>query len=424
MDNTNSNPSLDRAKQLGEKPIFSLLCKFSIPAIIGMIVNAIYNVVDRIFVGQAVGDEALAALSFSFPITTAIFAIAMLVGLGGTSLVAISLGENNRERAEKILNNVFVLAILFELIITIVGLLFLEPILTLFGTPGGAIMDYAIRYMQIVLAGSIFQGLSFALNAIIRSEGNPKAAMSTMLIGAVVNIVLDWLLTMVIALSVEGAAIATIAGQFVSTMWLIYYYTIKGSSLKLRIKYFKVDFRALKKIVTIGLAPAMVQVVMALINISYNNQLMRLGELELGLGKGQIAVSAYAVFNSAVTLAIMPIFGLNQGVQPIVGFNYGAKKMDRVKLAMKYGMICATVILIIGALIIQLFPQQIVRMFNDNPDLINIGVMALRINTLGIPLVGIQVLSANYFQYIGKAKPAMLLSLTRQFFFLLPAIYI
>lgn len=413
----------NNSKKLGEEPVLKLLWSFSAPAIVGMIVNAIYNVVDRIFVGQAVGDKALAALSFVYPFMTAIMAGGMLVGLGGTALVAISLGEGNREKAEKIINNVCVFAFILELIVAILGYTFLKPLLRMFGTPEGVIMDYACDYMNIILAGAIFQGVGFALNAIIRSEGNPKMAMISMLAGAITNIVFDWLLTMVIRMGVVGAAIATILGQLATMLWVLFYFT-KKSSLRLNLKGFRPDFQLVSKTMFLGLSPALVQFAMAAVNIVYNNQLIRYGNLELGTGNGDIAVSAFAVYNSAMTLAIMPIFGFNQGVQPIVGYNYGAKKYDRVRKAMLYGVSAATIFVILGFAVIHLFPEQIVRAFNSSPELIRLGKQALTTNTMGLPLVGAQIICSNYFQYINKPKSATFFSLSRQCLFLIPALFI
>ncbi len=405
----------NRTDRLGTEPIGKLLWSFSAPAIVGMIVNAIYNIVDRIFVGQAVGDKALAALSFAFPFMTAIMAAAMLVGLGGTSLVAISLGEGNRPKAEKILANVCVFAGIFEVIVSILGYIFLKPLLRMFGTPDGQIMGYACEYMGIVLAGSVFQGIGFSLNAIIRSDGSPKMAMVTMLAGALTNIILDWLLTMVIPMGVSGVAIATVAGQLATMLWVLFYFT-KKSNIRLHLKDYRPDLNLMSKTMFIGLAPALVQLAMASVNIIYNNLLMKYG--------GDVAVSAFSVYNSAMTIAIMPIFGINQGVQPIVGYNYGAEKYDRVRKTMRLGIICATVLVVSGSVLIRLFPEAIVRAFNSSPELIRLGKQALTTNSLALPVVGAQIICSNYFQYINKPKAATLLSLSRQCLFLIPALFI
>lgn len=405
----------NRTQRLGEEPIGKLLWSFSAPAIVGMIVNAIYNIIDRIFVGQAVGDKALAALSFSFPFMTAIMAVAMLVGLGGTSLVAISMGEGNRKRAEKILANVCVFAGLLEIVVSILGYIFLKPLLRVFGTPDGQIMDYACNYMGIVLGGSVFQGIGFALNAIIRSDGSPKMAMVTMLSGAITNIIFDWLLTMVIPLGVRGVAIATITGQFVTMLWVLYYFTHK-SNLRLKLKGYRIDFVLMGKTAFIGLSPALVQLAMACVNIIYNNLLMKYGK--------DVAVSAFSVYNSAMTIAIMPIFGINQGVQPIVGYNYGAQKYDRVRKAMKYGVICATILVVSGSVLIRTFPEQIVRAFNSSPELIRLGKQALTTNSLALPVVGAQIIFSNYFQYINRPRAAAFMGLSRQCLFLIPSLFI
>lgn len=407
--------NMKNSDKLGTAPVGKLLISFSTPAIIGMLVNAIYNVVDRIFVGQAVGEDALAALSFSFPFMTAIMAAAMLVGLGGTSLVAISLGEGNSKKAQNILNNVCIFAIILEVIVSVLGYIFLKPLLHAFGTPDGPVMDYAAEYMNIVLVGSVFQGVGFSLNAIIRSEGNPRMAMVSMLAGAITNIVFDWLFTMVIRLGVAGAAIATVMGQFATMISVLWYFTQK-SSIKLSLNGYKPDFSLLAKVMFIGLSPALVQFAMATVNILYNNLLMEHG--------GKIAVSAFAVYNSAMTIAFMPIFGINQGVQPIVGYNYGAKQYGRMKKAMLYGVAAATIFITTCFVLIHLFPEAIVKAFNDSPELIRLGTQALSTNTLAFPVIGVQIIFSNYFQYINKPKASTFLSLSRQCLFLIPALLI
>lgn len=406
---------MKNSDRLGKESILKLLISFSTPAIVGMLVNAIYNVVDRIFVGQAVGDKALAALSFSFPFMTAIMAAAMLVGLGGTALVAISLGEGNPQKAQKIINNVCIFSIILEIIVSVLGYIFLVPLMKMFGTPEGPVMNYAVEYMQIILAGSVFQGIGFSLNAIIRSEGNPKMAMVSMLAGAITNIIFDWLFTMVIRWGVAGAAIATVMGQFATMISVLWYFT-KKSSIRLDLKGYKPDFSLLSKIMFIGLSPALVQFAMATVNILYNNLLMKHG--------GEIAVSAFAVYNSAMTICFMPIFGINQGVQPIVGYNYGAKKYNRMRKAMLYGVTAATVFITVCFILIHLFPEAIVKAFNDSPDLIRLGTQALNTNTLAFPVIGIQIIFSNYFQYINKPKPSTFLSLSRQCLFLIPILLI
>lgn len=405
----------NNTKELGEDSVGKLLWRFSVPAIVGMLVNAIYNIVDRIFVGQAVGDKALAALSFAFPFMTAIMAVAMLVGLGGTSLVAISLGEDNRDKAEKILSNVCFFAGVLEVIVSVLGYALLRPLLTLFGTPEGQIMEYACEYMRIVLAGSVFQGIGFALNAIIRSDGNPKMAMVTMLAGAFTNIIFDWLFTMIFPLGVSGVAIATVMGQLVTMVWVLFYFTKMGN-LRLKFHNFRIDLDLMSKTVFIGLSPALMQLAMACVNILYNNLLMAHG--------GDVAVSAFSVYNSVMTIAIMPIFGINQGVQPIVGFNYGAKKYDRVRKAMNYGVTFATILVILGSILIRLFPEQIVRAFNSSPELIRLGKQALKTNSLALPIVGAQIIYSNYFQYINRPKAAAFMGLSRQCLFLIPTLLV
>ena len=402
-------------KRLGEESVGKLLWSFSIPAIIGMIVNAIYNIVDRIFVGQAVGDKALAALSFAFPFMTAIMAMAMLVGLGGTSLVAISLGEGNKEKAQKILANVCFFAGILEVIVSVLGYIFLKPLLHIFGTPDGIIMDYAVQYMKVILLGSVFQGIGFSLNAIIRSDGSPKMAMISMLAGAITNIVFDWLLTFVIRWGVIGAAVATILGQLATMIWVLYYFT-KRSNIRLNFHNFKPDFSLMARVSFIGLSPALVQLAMACVVILYNHLFMKYSS--------DVAVSAFSVYNSALTLITMPIFGINQGVQPIVGYTYGARKFKRVKKAMLYGAFAATFICVLGSVLIHLFPEQIVKTFNSSPELIRLGCQALKTSSLALPVVGIQIIFSNYFQYVNRPKVATFMGLSRQCLFLIPSLFV
>lgn len=407
---------MDRSKQLGEEKVLKLLLKFSIPAIIGMLVNALYNVVDRIFIGNGVGSLGIAGITIAFPIMIFIMACGMLIGLGANSLISIRLGEGKKEEAELIMGNAMVLLIVISLGISAVGLIYIEPLLKSFGA-SEAVLPYAKQYMQIILWGTVFQSIGFGMNNFIRAEGNPKVAMGTMLIGALLNTALDPLFIFVFDWGIRGAAFATIISQGVSAAWVLYHFLGGRSSLKLRLQNLRLDYSTVGKIVALGSAPFAMQLAASLLNVVMNKALTTYG--------GDIAISAMGVVTSIVTLIMMPIFGINQGVQPIIGYNYGAKKFDRVKEALKLGITGATAIVIIGFIATRLYPQQMVAAFNrEDAELIAFGTRALKIYLVFLPIIGFQIISANYFQAIGKPKQAAFLSLSRQILILIPAVLI
>jgi len=407
---------MDHSKVLGEESIEKLIVKFSIPAIIGMLVNALYNVVDRIFIGNGVGSLALSGLTVTFPIMLISMALSMLIGLGATSLISIKLGEKKKEEAEKIAANAFTLLIVVSLIYSVVFLLFLDKILLLFGASQNT-LAYARDYLSIILYGSIFQFIGFGMNHFIRAEGNPKRAMSTMVIGAVLNTVLDPLFIFVFKMGVQGAAIATIISQAVSAAWVLYYFMAKKSTVKIHAANMKLSWKYVRQIVSMGLAPFSIQLVGSIYNLILNNSLARYG--------GDKAIAAMGIISSAGMIIMMPVFGINQGTQPIVGYNYGAGKYDRVKKALMYAYIGATSVVILGFLMAMLFPTQIIQFFNrTDGELVSIGVPAMRIFSLLMPVIGFQIVSSNYFQAIGKPKKSMFLTLLRQLIVLIPMVII
>lgn len=407
---------MDRSKQLGEEKVLKLLLKFSIPAIIGMLVNALYNVVDRMFIGNGVGSLGIAGITIAFPIMIFIMACGMLIGLGANSLISIRLGEDRKEEAELIMGNAMVLLIVISLGISVVGLIFIEPLLESFGA-SEAVLPYAKEYMQVILWGTVFQSIGFGMNNFIRAEGNPKVAMGTMLIGALLNTALDPLFIFVFDWGIRGAALATIISQGVSAVWVLYHFLGGRSTLKLRLQNLRLDFSTIEKILALGSAPFAMQLAASLLNVVMNKSLTTYG--------GDIAISSMGVVTSIMTLIMMPIFGINQGVQPIIGYNYGAKKFDRVKEALKLGITGATAIVIIGFIAVRLFPQQMVASFNrQDTELIAFGTRALKIYLAFLPIIGFQIISASYFQAVGKPKQAAFLSLSRQVLILIPAVLI
>lgn len=407
---------MNNSKQLGEEKILKLLLKFSVPAIVGMLVNALYNIVDRIFIGRGVGSLGIAGITIGFPIMLVMIACAMLVGIGATSLISIKLGQQKKDDAELIAGNGMALLIIISLALTVIGLIALNPLLKALGADE-FVLPYANSYMRIIFLGTTFQSIGFGMNNFIRAEGNPKIAMFTMLIGAILNTILDYIFIFIFNWGMSGAALATIISQGISAAWVLYYFFSGKSALKIHKKNLKLDKVIVKGIVAIGLAPFAMQMAASLLNVVMNRSLRFYG--------GNVAISGMGIINSITMLMLMPVFGINQGVQPIIGYNYGAEKFDRVKEALKLAIAGATIIVTVGFIATRLFPEQFIAMFSSEDEkLIAFGVRALNIFLIFLPIIGFQVVGANYFQAIGRPKQAMILSLSRQVLILIPAILI
>ncbi len=407
---------MHKSQYLGEEKIPKLLLRFSIPTIAGMLVNAIYNVVDRIFIGNSVGSLGIAGITIGFPIMLITMAFAMLVGLGATSLISIKLGERNEKEAELILGNGIVLLILVSVLISGVGLLFLDPLLKLFGA-SEEVLPYAREYIQIILLGTVFMSTGFGMSNFIRAEGKPVISMYTMLIGAILNIILNPIFIFGFGWGIKGAALATVLSRTVSTVWVVYYFLSARSYLKIQVKNFNLQMPYVWKILAIGSAPFAMQLSNSLLNVIMNKRLSDYG--------GDVAVAGIGVIMSVAVLMLMPVIGINQGAQPIIGYNYGAGQFKRVKDTLKLAIGAATLIVCVGFVIIQLFPQQIIYLFNrEDQALLQFGTHALRIFLLFLPVIGFQIVGANYFQAVGKPRQAMFLSLSRQVLVLIPLILI
>lgn len=407
---------MDKTKELGQEKILKLLIKFFIPAIVGTMVGALYNIVDRIYVGRGVGALALAGLSVTFPITIIIQAFGMLIGMGAAVLVSINLGRKDKDKADKVLGNAFILLILISIFTSILCFIIKGPLLRSFGASNDTI-SYANDYLGIILFGSVFQNAGFGLNNTIRSEGNPKIAMGTMILGAGTNIILDPIFIFGFNMGVKGAAIATIMSQFFSAVWVITHFTGKNSVIKLKKENLKVEKEILFGILSIGMAPFAVQIASSAINIIINRQLIAYG--------GDLAISAMGIISSITMLFIMAMISINQAAQPIMGYNYGAKKYNRVKETLKLAIIGAVTIGILGFIAVEVFPASLIGIFNkSDKELLRIGVKGIRIYLCMLPVVGFQIVSSNFFQAIGKARIAMVLSLLRQVIILIPMLLI
>ncbi|MDD4090043.1 MAG: MATE family efflux transporter [Tissierellia bacterium] len=408
---------MDYINPLGSEKISKLLFKFSVPAIVGMMVNALYNVVDRIYIGNSpdMGTDGIAGITVGFPIMIIFLALGVLFGVGGATNFSINLGRKKYPEAENFLGNTFSLLILAGVFFAILVSINLQTILILFGA-SEAILPYSMEYMRIITLGAPFHIVSIGMNHFIRADGNPKLAMYTMFLGAGTNIILDPIFIYGFKMGMAGAALATIISQFFSFLWVTSYFIGKQSRNKLKFKYLKIKLNLAVKIATLGLPGFSLQLATSALNAVLNKNLVFYG--------GDIAVSGMGVINSIQTLLIMPIIGLNQGVQPIISFNFGAKNPERVKDAAKLAIKVATIIVTFGFIITRLFPVQLISLFNRDPELIKFGGTAIFAWFLCFPVVGFQIVGSNFFQAIGRPKSAMLLTLTRQLILLIPAIII
>lgn len=404
-----------REIELETKKISKLVWDYALPAIIGTMVNALYNIVDRVYIGQGVGALAISGLAVTFPVMNLTAALGMLVGAGASSRISISLGQRDHQTAEKILGNSFLLTILFNLVFITLLMFFLEPILMSFGASEDT-LPYAKEYLQIILPGNIFLTMTFSFNSMMRASGYPQKAMYTMLIGAVLNIILDPIFIFVFKMGIGGVAWATVISMVVGMFFVMHHFTRKGSTLRLRKKYIRFEKHILVAIVSIGLSPFFMQVAASGVTVLMNTSLKKYG--------GDLAIGAYGILMSMLMLIVMFVIGLNQGLQPIIGYNYGARNYSRVKAAFFYGIKIATVVTTIGFLMGMFLPRLFARAFTSDIALLDMAENAMRITIIAFPIVGFQVVISSFFQSIGQAKKSITLSLSRQIIFLIPSIII
>ncbi len=406
---------MKNSKELSEKKISSLLFSYFVPAFVGVTANTLYNIVGRIFIGQAVGPEALSGLTVVFPIMIIIMGFGMLIGIGSGILTSMELGRGNRGRAELILGNAFTLMLIASAILTAAGFAVKGPLLRSFGATNET-LAYAEDYLNIILAGTVFGITGFGMNTSIRSEGNARIAMNSMLISAGLNVVLDALFILVLGLGVKGAATAAVLSQCGLTLYVIKHFRGDRAVITLHLKNMVPDATISKLIVVSGMAPFVMQVANSFVQGIFNTQLIRHG--------GDIAVAAMGIVNSVATLIVMSIVALNMASQPIIGFNHGSGNISRVRetliLTVKYSTMIAT-----GAfLFIEIFPHAIVILFNSDPRLLSAGVPGLRIFLLMLPFTGFQIVTSNFFQSIGRAHIATVMTLMRQIIFLIPLLFV
>lgn len=409
-------PVMDKsARRLGTEPVIKLLVGFSLPAIVGTIVTSMYSVIDRIFVGQVVGPLAIAGMGLTFPISLVLMAFGMLIGIGTSARISISLGRQDTSGAEKILGTAFTLVLFTAFSLTILGTVFLDPILSLFGSSPDT-LPYARQFIGIILLGAVFQFTGFGLNGVIGAQGHPRISMMTMVINALLNIILLIVFIYYLGWGVRGSALATLIAQAASAIWVFAFLRSKRSMLKIRLKHMIPDWKIVMGIVSIGMAPFAMQIAGSVVNAILNRGLKEYG--------GDMAVGAMSAIFSLTMLLVMPVIGINHGMQPIAGYNYGARKYDRVKRTLLLAMTGATAHLAVMTFLIQGFPHFFIQLFSTDPELVEIGTAGIGKFLLALPLAGIQIVGAHFFLAIGKAGKSLLMNLLRQVIILIPALLI
>ena len=406
----------NKSVDLGKGSIGKLLFTLAIPTIIGQIVNLLYNIVDRIFIGKmASGDIAMAGVGVAMPIILLVSAFAMLLAAGGAPLTAIEMGKQDNDKAEEIMSNCFSMLVSVGLLLTIVFFIFREPILWAFGA-SKATIGYGLDYLSIYLIGTVFVQISLGMNLFINTQGFTKIGMITVIIGAVINIILDPILIFGFNMGVKGAALATIIAQGVSAAFVLRFLFSKKSILKIRKKYLKLNKKLVLSILALGVAPFIMQATESLVLVSLNNQLLKYG--------GDLAVGAMTIMSSIMQVLIMPLMGLTQGAQPIMSYNFGAKQIDRVKKTFKLLFVICLSYSVIMVSLIMLFPEFFVSIFNNKPELMEITSWAMRIYFVGMVLFGAQIACQQTFLALGQAKISLIIAMLRKIVLLVPLIFI
>ena len=399
---------------LAEAPIKKLFWKMSTPAMIGMVVMALYNIIDTIFVGHGIGALGIAGTAIFFPVYMIVMAIGQIFGLGGTSIISRKIGERKKSDAELVMGNVISLIFISSILITIAGVVFLEPLLGVFGATS-TILPYAMEYGKVLFAGSIFIGFAVSFNNLIRAEGAAKSAMISMFIGIAVNVVLDWVFIFPLNMGMAGAAWATVIGYLCSTIYIFYYFAHK-SLLKIYYKNLILKFVVVKEIVGIGFSGFIRQASGSIAAMIINRS--------LGFYGGDIAIAVFGIINRLMGFVVMPMFGIVQGSQPIIGYNYGAGDDSRVIETIKFSVLVTSIISTFTWLLILIFPTQILSIFTKDAELITLATPALKIVFIFSFLIGFQVVSGGMYQAMGRIKIAMLLSALRRLIMLIPLVLI
>ncbi len=403
---------------LGTKSIGSLLMQYSIPAVIASVATSLYNIVDSIFIGRGVGAMAIAGLAITFPLMNLVIAFCMFIAVGGAVLSSIFLGQNDKGRATDVVNNVMTLCLIHSVVFGGAALLFLDQILTLFGATPETI-PYAREFMEVILYGTPISFVFIGLNNLLRATGYPRKAMISALLSVVVNVILAPIMIFKLGWGIRGAAIATVCGQFVAFLWVLSHFLSKSSYVHFTRGNSWLKGSIVKRIYEIGLSPFLMNVCACIVVVFINRAL-----LDFGGNSANLAVGAYGILNRTTMFFVMVVFGVTQGMQPILGFNYGAGNMERVKKTLRMGIWIGVGICSIGWIVTEGFPNTVSSLFTVDPTLIAIARRGFRIYFILYPLVGCQVVIQNFFQSIGHPKYSIFLSLTRQLLFLIPFLVI
>ena len=408
---------LQSTLDLGTKPIGHLLWKYALPAIVAMLASSLYNMVDSIFIGQGVGPIAISGLAITFPFMNLTGAFGAAIGVGSSTYLSVKLGQKDYLTAENILGNTVMLNIYMGVVLSVVCLLLLDPILRFFGA-SDATLPYARQYMVIILAGNVVTHTYLGLNAVLRAASKPRQAMNATIFTVVVNTILDpiFIYPWGLGLGISGAAYATILAQVLALCYQLRLLSDKRELIHFRRGTYRLHSQIVKSIISIGISPFSMNVCSCIIVIFINNQLVHYG--------GDLSVGAYGISNKILFIFVMFVIGLNQGMQPIAGYNYGAQKFDRLMHVVKLTMLSATAVMTVGWCLAIFMPRLCVRLFTTDATLINLSANALRIMCCMFPIVGYQMVVTNFFQCIGKVKVSIFLSLSRQLILLLPMLWL
>ena len=397
--------------ELGTKPVGKLLVQYALPAIVAMTASSLYNMVDSIFIGQGVGALAISGLAITFPFMNLSAAFGAAIGVGTATHISVRLGQRDYRTAEEIFGNSISLNIIIGIIFATLSLIFLDPILHFFGASDQT-LPYAREYMQVILLGNVFTHMYFGMNAVLRAASKPHQAMYATIFTVVLNTILDPIFIYVFDMGIRGAAIATILSQMTALVWQCWQFSNKKDIIHFERGIYKLRSSHVSNIISIGLSPFLMHVCSCLIVVLFNKSLVHHG--------GDLAVGAYGIVHRISFLFLMIIFGLNQGMQPIAGYNYGAQHYDRLMQVLKYAIITATIISTVGFIVSETLPYYCSRLFTKDASLIAIADHGLRVANIAFPIIGYQIVVTNFFQSIGKAKVSIFLSLSRQLIFLLP----
>jgi len=405
------------ANDLGNDSVGKLLLKLAVPAITAQVINALYNVVDRMYIGHIkdVGAAALTGIGVGFPIIMLISAFSSLIGMGGAPRAAISMGRGENDEAENILGNCTITLVTISIILTVFFLIFRESLLLAFGASQNT-LKYASSYLGIYVLGTIFVQISLGLNSFINTQGFATISMATVMIGAILNIILDPVFIFGFNMGVNGAALATVISQAISAIWVLSFLLGNKTKLKIKPKYFKLNKNIILPVFALGLSPFVMQSTESLLNVCFNSSLQKYG--------GDTAVGAMTILSSTMQFAMLPLSGLTQSAQPIISFNYGARKVDRVKKTFKILLISCLIFSIVVWVLTLTFPQMFAKIFTSDTQLIDKTIWSMRIYMGGVFMLGAQTACQNTFVSLGQAKVSLFLALLRKIILLIPFIYI